>query len=154
MDKRPKENKQYKPKRSLDLRMYWKSWNEGVGLEETQLEMATMASAFIQNEFLVKERDREVYIGYAAELLKVSTSAGNKTHDLNTILIQFCHSPTLWIGSHKITFYTILLSVFLVFLMTTYTRFIHQNATWISCPTSRLNFQSLWNCLDYIPLQH
>jgi hypothetical protein len=30
-----------------------------------------MASAFIQNEFLVKERDREVYIGYAVELLKV-----------------------------------------------------------------------------------
>ena len=80
-------------------------------LEERQLELAIMASAFIQNEFLVKKRGREVYIGYAVKLLKVTTSADNKTHDLNTILIQFSQSPTLRTGFHKITFYTILLSV-------------------------------------------
>ena len=66
-----------------------------MGLEEKQLELATIASAFIQNEFLVKERDREVYIGYAMELLKVFTTAVNKTHDLNAILMQFYQSPTL-----------------------------------------------------------
>lgn len=66
-----------------------------MGLEEKHLELATIASAFIQNEFLVKERDREVYIGYAIELLKVSATAANKTHDLNTILMQFYQSPTL-----------------------------------------------------------
>jgi hypothetical protein len=66
-----------------------------VGLEKKQFELATIVSAFMQNEFLVKERDREVYIGYAMELLKVSTTAVNKTHDLNTILMQFCQSPTL-----------------------------------------------------------
>jgi hypothetical protein len=104
MDKRSKENIQYKPKRNLDLRRYWKRWSEGVDLEETQLEMATMISAFIQNEFLFNERDRELYIGYALELLKVSTSADNKTHVSNTIRIQFCQSPTLCTGFHKITF--------------------------------------------------
>lgn len=54
--------------------MYRKRWNAGVDLEETQLELATMVSAFMQNEFLVKKRDREVYIGNAVELLKVSTT--------------------------------------------------------------------------------
>lgn len=46
----------YKPKRSLDLRKYSKRWNEGVDLGETQLELAIMASAFIQNECLVKKK--------------------------------------------------------------------------------------------------
>lgn len=36
--------------------MYWKRWNEGVDLEERQLELAIMASAFIQNECLVKKK--------------------------------------------------------------------------------------------------
>jgi len=67
-----------------------------VDLEETQLELAAMASAFIQNEFLIKKRDREVYVGYAVELLKVSTTADNPQFEHNSNQVLSISHPLNW----------------------------------------------------------